>query len=301
MGAADIVPGVSGGTVALVLGVYGRLLRALSRFGPEALALLAGRQWATAWRHVDGGFLVTLGVGVGVGVKGLASLMTYLLTEQQGLTYAAFFGLILASGLLVARMARPEGPVAAARCVALGIIAAGLAVWLLSQGRLTPVAGLSYAFFCGAIAICAMILPGISGAYILLMLGKYEEVSGIVHRLPAVSAADAAQLAVFAAGCLIGLLLFSRLLRWLLDRHWAETMAVLAGFMLGSLYRVWPFQVDTTPGVADPKLKVFVPGWPAAEDPPWPLALGVALACLAAVLVVDAIANRHATAHDARG
>lgn len=292
MGAADIVPGVSGGTVALILGVYQRLLGALSRFDRKLIGHLAGGRFGAAWGHIDGWFLAALGLGVGVGVKGLASLMTYLLTEQQTYTYAAFFGLILASGLLVARMARPATPVVGARCVAFGLIAAALAVWLMSQGRLTPYSGLPYTFFCGAIAICAMILPGISGAYLLLVLGKYEEVSGIVHRAPGLSASDWATLGVFALGCLFGLLSFSRLLKWLLARYWSSTMAVLSGFMIGSLYRVWPFQRDTTPEVEEFKLKVFEPIAPPELN-------GVVLGCLAlaigsfvAVFVIDAIAAR---------
>ncbi|MEO0530443.1 MAG: DUF368 domain-containing protein, partial [Planctomycetota bacterium] len=234
MGAADIVPGVSGGTVALILGVYQRLLAALSNFDGELIGHALNRRFASAWRHIDGWFLGALGLGIVVGAKGLAGLMTYLLVEQTTLTFAAFFGLILASGLLVAKMARPATAAQTANCVALGIIAAAFAVWLMSQGRIVPSDSLGYTFVCGAIAICAMILPGISGAYLLLILGKYEQVSEILHRAPALSTGDVATLGVFAAGCAFGLLAFSRLLRWLLANYWSSTMAVLAGFMIGS-------------------------------------------------------------------
>lgn len=292
MGSADIVPGVSGGTVALILGVYQRLLSALSRFDSELLLLLASGRFAAAWHHVDAWFLGALGLGIGVGVKGLASVMTYLLTEQQTYTFAAFFGLILASGVLVARMARPATALQGAKVVALGILAAAFAVWLMSQGRLTPYDGLPYSFFCGAIAICAMILPGISGAYLLLILGKYEEVSEIVHKAPSLSGGETATLAVFAAGCLFGLLAFSRVLKWLLARYWTSTMAVLAGFMIGSLYRVWPFQVDTTPEVEEFKLKAFEPVIPDAVDGRVLTCLAIAVFSFLVVLVVDAVAAR---------
>ncbi|TWT99258.1 hypothetical protein Pla108_01930 [Botrimarina colliarenosi] len=292
MGSADIVPGVSGGTVALILGVYERLLAALSHFDRHLVRMLASGRLSDAGAHCDAWFLLALGGGIGIGVKGLAGLMTYLLQEQATYTYAAFFGLILASGVLVARLARPADAIHGARCVALGILAAAFAVWLMSQGRLTPVAGLPYTFLCGAIAICAMILPGISGAYLLLILGKYEEISAIVHKAPTLSLGELATLAVFATGCLVGLLTFSRLLKWLLARYWSSTMAVLAGFMIGSLYRVWPFQTDTTPSVEEFKFKIFQPVWPDALDSRAAGCLALAAACFIGVMVIDAIARR---------
>lgn len=292
MGSADIVPGVSGGTVALVLGVYQRLLDALSRFDSRLIGHLAKGQFTAAWNHVDAWFLGALGLGIGLGVKGLASVMTYLLTEQQTLTFAAFFGLILASGLLVARMARPASAVQGAKCVAFGILAAAFAVWMMSQGRLTPVSGLPYSFLCGAIAICAMILPGISGAYLLLILGKYETISEIVHKAPRLSGEEFATLAVFCCGCLFGLLAFSRFLKWLLNRYWSSTMAVLAGFMIGSLYRVWPFQIDTTPEVEEFKLKAFEPTLPSEVNGLVLTCLAIAVGAFLFVLIVDAVASR---------
>ncbi len=292
MGSADIVPGVSGGTVALVLGVYQRLLGALSRFDRALVGHVLGGRFVEAWRHLDATFLLSLGLGVGIGVKGLASLMTYLLTEQPTFTFAAFFGLILASGLLVARLAKPATAAKGAQCVALGIVAACFAVWLMSQGRITPSDNLGYTFLCGAIAICAMILPGISGAYLLLILGKYETISDIVHRAPNLSVADFATLGVFAMGCLVGLLTFSRFLKWLLASYWSSTMAVLAGFMIGSLYRVWPFQTDATPEVEEFKLKVFQPTWPEAFDGGVITCLVIAVLSFGLVIVVDQVAGR---------
>lgn len=294
MGAADIVPGVSGGTVALILGVYQRLLGALASFDRELLGHVTARRFTVAWRHADMTFLASLALGIGIGIKGLASLMTYLLTEQPTYTYAAFFGLILASGLLVGRLARPGCPLAVARCVALGLVATCFAAWLMSQGRLTPSDNLGYTFLCGAIAICAMILPGISGAYLLLMLGKYETISNLVHRAPNLSLADLTTLAVFAAGCLVGLLAFSRLLKWLLEQYWSSTMAVLAGFLIGSLYRVWPFQADTTPQIEEFKLKVFQPVWPDVLDRQVVTCLVIGVVSFLFVIVVDQIASRFA-------
>lgn len=290
MGAADIVPGVSGGTVALVLGVYERLLGALSRFDAAWLSEVRRGRFAAAWRRVDGAFLVALGLGIATGAKGLAWVMDYLLHYHRTATFAAFFGLIAASGWLVAKMARPVGAASAARCVGLGILAAVSALWLMSQERVGGSESLAYTFLCGAVGICAMILPGVSGAYLLLMLGKYEQITAIIKGLPAfASAHDAATLAVFACGCLFGLLSFSRLLKWLLARSWSETMAVLAGFMVGSLYRVWPFQLDTTPDVVEFKEKVFEPYWPTAVNAEVLAPVAIATVCLVAVIVADTL------------
>lgn len=292
MGSADIIPGVSGGTVALILGVYERLLGALSRFDSHFVRLVLAGKLAEAWRHIDAWFLLALAAGIGTGVKGLAGVMTYLLTEQTTYTYAAFFGLILASGWLVARLAKPETPLAGARCVAIGLIAAIFAVWLMSQGRMTPLEGLPYTFACGFVAICAMILPGISGAYILLILGKYEEMLDILHRVESLSGGEWATLIVFISGCFIGLLSMSRFLKWLLANYWSSTMAALAGFMIGSLYRIWPFQVDTTPEVEEFALKVLKPVMPETFDAKTWTCIAIGVACFIAVFIIEWLGRR---------
>ena len=295
MGAADIVPGVSGGTVALILGVYQRLLEAISSFDAEFLGFVRRGKLAEAAGHIDLRFLVLLAGGILSGVVGLAGLMSHLLTHHREATYAAFFGLILASGIIVGRMARPEGSGEKALGFALGIIAAIFAFWLMTLGRFDPIGGLPYTFVCGAIAICAMILPGVSGAYLLLMLGKYEDITDILHRLPKldVTSADIATVAVFCVGCLTGLLLFSRLLKWLLARHWSPTMSVLCGFMIGSLYRVWPWQIDTTPEVEKFKKKVFEPIMPEAFESGVITCLVIAAVAFAVVLTAEAMAAKH--------
>ncbi|WP_197525694.1 DUF368 domain-containing protein [Pseudobythopirellula maris] len=294
MGAADIVPGVSGGTVALILGVYRRLLSAISGANTQtAGALLAGR-WGEAAERLDARFLFALGGGVLVGAGALAGLMEHLLEHHRAVTYSAFFGLILASGYLVGRMCSPPSRRAAVVCVVLGLLAALFALALVMQQHVTPPGGMLYLFICGAVAICAMILPGISGAYLLLMLGLYEDVTGVIKRLPRGQATgdDLLMLAVFACGCLVGLLLFSRLLRWLLDRYSAPTLAVLCGFMIGSLYRLWPFQIDATPDVEEFKHKLFEPYLPGADESQLAVCVLTALACCAGVLLLDHWAGR---------
>ena len=295
MGGADIVPGVSGGTVALILGIYERLVTALSHFDMVFLQWIAARQWRRAAQHIDLRFLVALGSGIVIGVGGLAKLMNYLLLEHPIPTWSLFFGLILASAVLVARMIQPR---TAATPV---LLAAGavFAYWLVGQTPRDASASYVYLFCTGVVAICAMILPGISGAYILLIMGQYEHITGkigqFVDGLRAVARGNLSQaashitadtvltLVIFAVGCGVGLLGFSKLLRWLLARHEAATMALLAGFMFGSLRKIWPFKKDLTPEVEELKHKVFVNTLPEQFDQQVLLALGLAVA--AAVLV----------------
>lgn len=300
MGAADIVPGVSGGTVALVLGVYQRLLDAITNFDATLLRLLRDRKLAAAAEHIDARFLAALGGGIAVAIVTLAKIMHHMVENHQSLTYSAFFGLILASGILVGRMCRPRDAGQLAQCVVIGLAAAGGAFWLVSQERLTGSSNYGYTFFSGAIGICAMILPGVSGSYLLLMLGKYHEITGIIKDLPKldITGGELATLAVFAAGCVTGLLTFSRFLKWLLKQFPAPTMATLCGFMIGSLRQVWPFQIDTTPSVAEFKDKVFKPDWQPAFDNHAVLCLAIAIGAFIGVLVVDAVARRYETSPD---
>lgn len=256
MGGADIIPGVSGGTVALILGIYERLVGAISQVDKNLVGLLKERKWKQAVDHLDLRFLITLGLGIGIGVVSLAGAMHTLLVHHRMLTLAAFFGLIAASSWLVARLIARWRPI---EFIAL-IAGAVFAFWLVGLPLLQdPPDNYFYLFFCGALAICAMILPGISGAFILLMLGKYVEITGMIKGLlhGEISLDILATIAVFALGCLTGLLTFSKLLKWLLAHQFNITMALLCGFMLGSLRKLFPFQQDLTPDVEELKHKLF--------------------------------------------
>ncbi len=294
MGAADIIPGVSGGTVALLLGIYPRLLTAISHVDREFLRLIASREWAAAAKHIDLRFLLTLAAGILMGILTLAGVIHFLLEHYREQTFAAFFGLILASGILVARMAKCTSNQQRALCAVLGLAAAVFAAWLVSGSYLEPRESLGYIFVCGAIAICAMILPGISGAYILVLLGEYEAITDVLHRLKAgqVDAADLATLVVFLLGCVVGLLAFSKVLKALLARFHSETMAVLGGFMIGSLLKVWPFQEAETAGEVITKTTVTHPVWPAPIDGHVLTCLGVAIAAFLLVMATDHVAHR---------
>ena len=247
MGGADVIPGVSGGTVALILRIYTRLVTAISRWDSTLIGHLIHGRIRAAWRYGDLRWLGALLTGIAIGVALLGSVMHDLLEDQRQFTLGAFFGLIAASSVLVARMIHPLR----AAWVALVIAGGVFAFWLVQlPGFRQPPSGLGYVFLCGVISICAMILPGISGSFILLILGKYHDITGIIKDALHfdVGLNELVTALVFAAGCLVGLLSFSRFLRWLLARHQAATMAVLCGFMIGSLNRIWPFQRVITDG-----------------------------------------------------
>ena len=291
MGAADIVPGVSGGTVALVLGIYNRLVTAISRIDRTALRHVLDRRWKDAAEHVDLRFLISLGIGIGSGIAGLAFLMHYLLEHQLQFTFAVFSGLILGSGLLVARSIDRWSPAAGIMFVA-GIAFAWCVVGLSALQNAPE--GLWYLFLCGSIGICAMILPGISGAFILLILSRYDHVTGLIRDVLRGNWSVETFLAigVFCAGCLFGLLAFSRVLRWLLQKFPQNTLALLCGFMIGSLRKLWPFKHDLTPDVEKFKLKQFENYWPTTFDGQTLLTILLFAAALALLLSFERLSRR---------
>jgi putative membrane protein len=301
MGAADIVPGVSGGTVALVLGIYHRLVTAISHVDGTALRMVAQRRFKEAAEHVDLRFLITLAIGIGTGIGGLAFLMHYLLEHQLQYTFAVFSGLILGSGILVGRSI-PEWNGLTVLSVVAGVAFASIIVGFESLQH--PPDTHWYLFLCGVIGICAMILPGISGSFILLILGRYDDVTGLVRSMLKgdLSPETLFSVAVFGAGCVCGLLAFSRVLRWLLSRHTTVTLAVLCGFMIGSLRRIWPFKLDLTPHETKFKFKQFENYWPATFDGETLLTIGLGLAALAAVVSLEVISrSRRSSASERQG
>tara|TARA_R110001592_G_scaffold363371_1_gene685562 strand:- start:181095 stop:182018 length:924 start_codon:yes stop_codon:yes gene_type:complete len=232
MGAADIVPGVSGGTIAFITGIYDTLLASIRAFDLTFLRLLLRFDIRGAWQHVNGGFLLALLLGIGTSIVSLARLISWVLENYPVPLWAFFFGLILASAVVLLRQVEGWTVPRVASLLA-GAVIAGLIA-------LAPVAnmhfGLTGVFLAGFLAICAMILPGISGSFILVLLGMYSTV------LVAIKSLDFMFLLVFALGCGAGLLCFSRLLYWLLQRFHQATMALLTGFLFGSLAIVWPWK-----------------------------------------------------------
>ncbi len=232
MGAADIVPGVSGGTVAFITGIYDELLDSIRSVDLVFLKRVLRLDIAGAWQHVNGGFLLALLAGIGTSIATLAQLISWVLQHHPVPLWAFFFGLILASALVLLRQV---GSWTGGRALAL---ASGVAI--AAAIALSPMANLEIGypgvFLSGFLAICAMILPGISGSFILVLLGMYGATLGAVKTL------DITFLLVLATGAVCGLMCFSRLLHWLLQRFHQGTMALLTGFLFGSLLVVWPWK-----------------------------------------------------------
>lgn len=232
MGAANVIPGVSGGTIALLTGIFNELIGALNALlTPKAWKLLFKGNFREFWEYIHGTFLLWLGAGVVASVFSLAKLMEYVLSHHPVQTWAFFFGLILVSAVFM--LADLKGKKAVdVLWLAIGA-AMGAAICLLSPST-TPDAPWFIAI-CGAIAICTMILPGISGSFILVLLGKYDYIMGAVSNL------DIPVLAVFAVGCVVGIVAFSKILHWLIAHFEKQTLLVLIGFTVGSLVKVWPW------------------------------------------------------------
>lgn len=239
MGAADVIPGVSGGTIAFITGIYDQLIGSINSINGTAVKLFFSGKFKEFWKHINGSFLLSLFCGILFSVLTLAGLMQYLLEHHPIQTWAFFFGLIVASSIFILR-GISGWDLKAVLFVIAGIVL-GVVICTLSPTN-TPEA-LWFIFLSGAIAICAMILPGISGSFILLILGKYKYIMSAITGLTTGAAVGESLviLGVFAVGAVFGLLAFSRLLHWLLGKFHKETLLVLAGFIIGSLVKVWPW------------------------------------------------------------
>jgi putative membrane protein len=286
MGAADIVPGVSGGTVAFITGIYDTLLTSIRAFDIAFLQRVLKLDVRGAWEHVNGGFLLALLLGIATSIFSLARMISWLLETWPVPLWAFFFGLILASALVLLREVK-QWNVSRLLCLLAG---AATAVFIALSPTASLQLGLAGVFLSGFLAICAMILPGISGSFILVLLGMYGTV------LAALKSLDLVFILVFAVGAGAGLLCFSRLLHWLLHRFHQATMALLTGFLFGSLAVVWPWKrvlawVEGSHGQLKPAQQV--PVTPAefelvtGLDPMFGLCLALMVLGVAVVWLVD--------------
>lgn len=232
MGAADVVPGVSGGTIAFITGIYEELIDTINRVNVVTLQVLFKQGIKPFWKALNGNFLVGLFAGIFISIITLAKLITYLLESHPIAIWSFFFGLVLASIPLVAKSVKNWS---GSRYF--GFAAGAIIAYLITD--LPPVEdpeAMWYLFVSGMIAICAMILPGISGSFILLLLGSYSTV------LQAVNDRDILSIGIFGGGCIVGILAFSRFLKWMFGRYHDVTIAILSGFLLGSLNKIWPWK-----------------------------------------------------------
>lgn len=235
MGVADSVPGVSGGTIAVVANIYDRVIFAIRAIDADALRLLLKGRFKECWRQVDGTFLLLLGLGIGSGLLLSANLIVYLIENFPAPLRAFFIGLIFA--VIPALRGETEFGDWRNRIASIAGISLVLFVLLLARtasGETPPSA--MYLFFCGVIAVSAMLLPGLSGAFILLLLGAYQ------YMLIALTAFDTPVLMIFLAGCALGVLLISRIVAWLLRRHRQRAYGFICGMLVGSVPALWPWQ-----------------------------------------------------------
>ena len=237
MGAADVVPGVSGGTIAFISGIYEELLGSISNVNLRLLTTLKKEGIKAAWKQLNGNFLLALFTGVFISILSLAKILKYLLANEPILLWSFFFGLVLASIIYIAKQITKWNLLA----IVITILGATLAYYITTLNPLVSEnSSPLFLFISGAIAICAMILPGISGSFILVLLGAYKPV------LTALDDRDIKTILIFMGGALVGILSFSKILKWLFEHHKNYTLAALTGFIIGSLNKIWPWKETLT-------------------------------------------------------
>lgn len=239
MGAADVVPGVSGGTIAFITGIYEELLDSIKSVNFKSLKVLFSEGFGAFWKAVNGWFLLALVTGIGISIISLAKILKHLLETYPITVWAFFFGLIVASAIYVGKSVK-KWNIWTISAIILGTVFAYF-ITIITPAEANE--AYWFIFLSGAIAICAMILPGISGSFILVLLGMYKFV------IEALSSFDLIVIGIFGAGAVIGLLAFSNVLSWLLKKYHNQTVAALAGFMIGSLNKVWPWKHVTQWGI----------------------------------------------------
>ena len=236
MGAADAVPGVSGGTIAFISGIYEELINSISNINADLIKSLFTKGIKPFWQQLNGNFLIALLAGIMVSFVSVMRLAKYLLENHPVLIWSFFFGLIVASIFFVGKQIQKWSLAVIISLIIGAFIAFYITTLPASSNNENP----WFLFIAGAIAICAMILPGISGAFILIILGAYKALSDAFHDF------DIKKILIFASGALVGLLSFSHLLKWLFKHYHNITLAVLTGFIFGSLNKVWPWKKTLT-------------------------------------------------------
>ncbi|WP_205737959.1 DUF368 domain-containing protein [Granulosicoccus antarcticus] len=287
MGAANVIPGVSGGTIALITGIYERLINAIKRCDLTAARLFLKGEWKACWAHVDGQWLTTLLAGVAISIVSLARLFEFLLEHYESYTMAFFFGLILLSILYVARGVSRWSTTT---YLAL-LIGTAIAVGIAMLAPASPNDNMLYVFLCGVLAISSMILPGLSGSFVLILLGNYALVLG------AISSFSLGILIPLALGCAFGLVVFSHVLAWVFKRYADATLAVMTGFVIGSLVVIWPWKNAITHTVEragkPPREVVTSYEWfmPQLNDSSTWIALSLILAGAVAIMLMEKVAG----------
>lgn len=235
MGASDVVPGVSGGTIAFISGIYERLIQAIKSINLANIKLLLKGNFRAFWKNIDGSFLCCLFAGIAVSFLSLAKVITYLINTQPILVWSFFFGLVIASTYFVGKDVKWN-----VKTLLVFAVFAVLSFFITSptNAPMNTNGDYWFIFLCGMIAICAMILPGISGSFILLLLGQYEVILKALH----IDDFNFTIIALFGCGAAIGIVSFANILTWLFKNYKMLTLAALTGFMFGSLNKIWPWK-----------------------------------------------------------
>ena len=288
MGAANVIPGVSGGTMALLIGIFEKLILAIKSFDWAAVRLLLKRDFKGFAAHTHLGFLIPIGVGVVLSILSIARLLDYLFENHSIYVWSFFFGLIFASVYFVGKKIKKINPTAIILFLAGTAVAACIAFMEPAMEN----SSIPYLLLCGAIAMCSMILPGLSGSYVLLLMGNYQLVM-----IDAINHFQLGILIPIGIGAAGGLLLFARLLAWVFKRFHDQTLAVMTGFIFGSLAVLWPWKTEIIKAFQDgDALKEKVIGYsyevPAFTGESW-IAIGIITAGIATIILIEKRASRH--------
>ncbi len=287
MGAADVVPGVSGGTIAFISGIYEELVASISNINFSLLKTLQKEGFKVAWKQLNGSFLAALFIGVLISILSLAKTIKYLLENEPILLWSFFFGLVMASIIFIGRQVEKWNY----KLLLLAVFGAsfGYTITIVSSTSITEI---NYLFlvFAGAIASCAMILPGISGSYILLLMGVYPIV------MTAITNRDVKIISAIGVGVVLGLLFFSKLLKWLFSKYKNEMLVVLTGIMFGSLNKVWPWKITVTTylnshGETKPLLEQSISPFSFDGDPQLMLSILLALTGFFIIIAMERVAK----------
>lgn len=287
MGAADVVPGVSGGTIAFISGIYEELLASISSVNTSLIKKLKEEGFLSVWKAINGNFMSALLAGIFISVLTLSKVIGNLIETHPILVWSFFFGLVLASILYVGKQIESWN-----FKIVLGLLLGALIAYYVTT--LKPVDGdeisLGYVFMSGALAICAMILPGISGAFILVILGAYKSILG------AIEDRDFKVIFTFIVGALVGILSFSKVLKWLFSKYRNMTLAALTGFIIGSLNKIWPWKHAVTyrvnsHGEQVPFNEASVLPWNYNGDPELLFAIVLAVAGFGLILLLESLAT----------
>lgn len=293
MGAADVVPGVSGGTIAFISGIYEELISTISGVKPSLISTWKEEGFRVMWKELNGNFILALFGGILISLFSLMRLANYLLETHPVLIWSFFFGLVLASIWFVAKQI-PQWNFKSVLALAIG---AAVAFYIVSLPPLSPNSSYLFLFFAGAIAVCAMILPGISGAFILVLLGAYKSVTEAAHDF------DLKTLAMVGIGAVFGLLTFSRILKWLFVHYTSITLAILTGFIAGSLNKIWPWKEVLEKAVYGDKEVVLreasVLPWNFNGDPQTTYAILLMLAGFFLIIILEMLATNQPEQADA--